>query len=306
MPEPLTEPRRGRLTRAGRPLAIGAIGLAAWLATAAPSGAAVNFEVGVSPERMSFPEGGVLTYTVTATTGGGTERFSIQPLVLVGPNGPAVQQLGAPKLSGPATLGATALRIPIGKRRCTTMTGGWKRATTFRHDVGIGPNSTAVLTYRFKARRPPPQRGLAPTFEISDGMVNPAFGPGTLAGSVLLDAPDPVARGQREVAVSLRIRPAGSAYKDGRPKARRLGVRYRIRGRVRPAVKGATVRLVARSGRHGAKRTVATVRARGDGRFAYDWRPKRPGAYELAAHYRSPRRDTASGWSCSRRLSLLK
>ena len=101
----------------------------------------------------------------------------------------------------------------------------------------------------------------------------------------------------RQVSVVARL--AGCASRHVR-----TGRRVRVRGALRPGLRGRVVRLQLRAGRRW--RTVARARTAAGGRFRTSWRPPRHGSYRLRVAFRGDTLNLGVGRRLAGRVNVYR
>jgi hypothetical protein len=261
----------------------------------------------------------VVAYRVTFSAGATEERFRLEvspPRSIDG--GYTMQLVGSPEITGEG--GANVYLSSPGPPYfgCSSIPGqqghGYT-ATNVSADVGVAPGGHLTFTFQFRTGDLPlrPGDSLSPRMLIPFhvGETPPPFGP--------IAWPEPARSGPVGVSFSLHTKPGGAAavlsdpspppflevtLQKIRAKRIRRGVPIDIVGNTTPALSRQKIDLIYTGPRHLQPKRLARVRTDAKGRFRlFDWKPKRPGGYEISAVYTSQLPEIRSDYAaCSKSL----
>jgi hypothetical protein len=194
---------------------------------------------------------------------------------------------GPLRIEGPGSLGAPQLRSAISASSVTGGRGGCEEPTvsqrTVRHVLRLPAGTRTTVSYvgRLRLTRAP----ASPKMFVQRWELAPANGAG--AGAVTV-SPQPVRlAGSRAAKLTLRVGVTGSrrSIGDGERLAVRSRSRLTIGGYAGGARAGDAVTIWRFAPGATTAKPLARVRVNRHGRFKHDWRPTRPGSWDLYATY---------------------
>ena len=263
----------------------------------------------------------VASYRVTFSAGAFEERFRLEvtpPRSIDG--GSTMQFVGSPEVTGDggADIFLSAPGPPFfGCSRTPGQQGHGYNASGVAADVGLPPGGHLTFTFQFRTGDLPVRPGdsLSPSMFIPShvGETPPPFGP--------IPWPEPARSGPVGVSFSLSTKPGGPAAHlsdpprspfsqptlgQNLPKRIKRGVPIQIFGRTSPALSRQKIDLIYTGPRNRYPKRLARVRTDTSGRFRLrDWKPKRPGGYEISATYASQLPGVRSDYAaCSKLIQV--
>ena len=275
--------------------------------------AAVTFKTAAFPSTFAYPAAVELRYRIEMTTGPGSERFGLTFAAprygRIGPRAegsPIEPEEGDGRFSfaGPGSLG-DLYRLGRGTPACSprmNLYHGYE-PTAQTVDVSLPPNSTSVLTARYRTGGFAPWPGLtfAPTVIAETRLLNGTRG--TLRRRQVVSVPSPRLKANRTgVRIEFFTTPRSSpspGYVNVETIER--GQPISVYGHIEPRMP--RQRVLLRYFEPGARRlrTLAVVRTSRRGHFRFrGWRPRKRGSYELWAFYPRQRQSLLSDHACPR------
>lgn len=172
----------------------------------------------------------------------------------------------------------------------------------------IPANTATSFTMKFATGDPPwPGDSLAPTFVLGRDVQSPS-----LPAAIEVPTAEPIRQGPSGVQIAFATRPATPVLARAPQTTFKAGKRVKLFGSTNPVVRDQKLRIftvVFTKNQKGRPKpvTLAKVRTDANGRFAYtDWRPDKPGFYEVGVTYRSQRAFLTDDFACSHSFELTK